>query len=304
MYLSYYHLTHEPFMTSTDPKLFWETKRYVKALTLLEYGILANKGILLLTGEAGIGKTTLVNVLRQNLPQHVIVVSIPHPFRDRVDFFKSLAHGLGMKRGFISKGAFLLHLQDFLLQAHQQTRRVVLIIDEAQQLDPELLEEVRLLSNIELPETKLLNTLLIGPPEFRHQLGRAQHRPLAQRIAIACRLSPLTLEETRHYITHRLSAAGGRPDLFRDAAIKAVFNYTKGNPRRINSICDLALMSGYIKQTAHIKAGTIKECYHQSVSSAEHTSPLIPITALRATPESSEAQGASPEDKSHRYGFS
>ena len=260
MYLSYYNLNEKPFQISTDPKFLWLGEKHKEALAILTYGILDNKGFLLLTGDVGTGKTTIINTLLNNLDDDVIAAHVPDPDLEHLDFFNFIANVFSIDKKFSTKGEFLNHLSKFLHDAYSKNKKVLLIIDEAQRLKPELLEEIRLLSNIERQDTKLLNIFFVGQEEFNKILIEPENRALRQRITINYYIEPLTENETKEYIKHRLNIAGSKRNIFSSSAIGEIFSFSKGFPRLINIICDLALLTGYVKEQKTINELIIKEC--------------------------------------------
>lgn len=262
MYQPFYGLKKKPFQISSDPAFMWLGEKHKEALATLKYGIIDNKGFLLLTGDVGTGKTTLINTLIQSLDDDIICTSVPDPGLEKLDFFNYIGAAFGIDREFSSKGSFLAHFRQFLLQAYDKGKKVLLIIDEAQLLTQELLEEIRLLSNIEKAETKLINIFFIGQNEFNEILNRDQNRAVRQRLTLNYNIDPLTPEETGSYIEHRLRMAGADPgsNIFDNTAKYEVFLYSGGFPRRINVICDHCLLSGYVKEQKKINAAIVKEC--------------------------------------------
>jgi len=261
MYLSYYNLNKKPFQISTDPKFLWIGEKHKEALAILSYGILDNKGFLFLTGDVGTGKTTIINALINNLDDDVIAAHVPDPGLEDFDFFNFIANVFSIDKKFSTKGEFLNHLRKFLNDAYSKNKKVLLIIDEAQRLKSELLEEIRLLSNIERQDTKLLNIFFVGQKEFNNILIEPENRALRQRITINYHIEPLTENETKEYIKHRLNIAGSKRNIFSSSAIGEIFSLSKGFPRLINIICDLALLTGYVKEQKTINELTlIKEC--------------------------------------------
>lgn len=260
MYLPFYQLKHKPFQISTDPRFLWLGDKHEEALATLRYGILDNKGFLLLTGDVGTGKTTLINALLRTLQQNTLVASIRDPALDLIDFFNYTAHVFGMEGNFTSKGSFLVQFERFLLKANSENKKVLLIIDEAQRISQELLEEVRLLSNIEREDSKLLNIFFVGQIEFNEIILRPENRPIRQRITVNYNIPPLTRQETGEYIQHRLKIAGAGVKIFEEEALGEIFSFSKGYPRLINIICDRALLTGFVEESKTITIKHVKEC--------------------------------------------
>ncbi len=260
MYLSHYNFTEKPFQITTDPKFIWLGEKHLEALSTLKYGVLENKGFLLLTGDVGTGKTMLINCLVTKLDIEAIIATVPDPDLEILDFFNSLSDSFKMNKKFKGKGDFIVHLKDFLHKAHAENKNVLLIIDEAQRLNDELLEEIRLLSNIELYNKKLINIFFVGQYEFNDILMRERNRAVRQRITVRYNIDPLTESETGELIMSRLETAGAKGKIFSTSAIHEIYSFSSGYPRLINVICDHALLTGYTKDTKKIDVKIIKEC--------------------------------------------
>jgi len=260
MYLSHYNLTEKPFQINTDPKFLWQGEKHKEALAMLKYGILDNRGFLFLAGDVGTGKTTLINSLISQLGDQIIVAIVPDPSLEKIDFFNFLAVAFNFNRQFNSKGEFLVYFSSFLHKAYINNKRVLLIIDESQKLTSELLEEIRLLSNIEKHDAKLINIFFVGQNEFIDILLRSENRALRQRITINYRIDPLTENETEQYIQRRLKVAGSQKNIFTSKAVHEIFAFSGGYPRLINIVCDHSLLTGYVKGKKAIDAGIVKEC--------------------------------------------
>jgi len=260
MYTEFYKLTDKPFQISSDPSFLWLGEKHREGLATLRYGVLDNRGFLLLTGDVGTGKTTLVNALLKSLGDDVICSFVPDPNLEKLEFYNFIAQGFGMNQEFTTKGSFLIQFAGFLHQAHAENKKVLLIIDESQLLTQELLEEIRLLSNIEKAEAKLLNIFFVGQNEFNAIITKTQNRAVRQRITINYNIETLTLGETKAYVRHRLKVAGTEAMIFSPGALKEIFRCSQGFPRRINVICDHALISGYVKERSIIDGSIINEC--------------------------------------------
>jgi general secretion pathway protein A len=260
MYLTHFGLKRKPFDISPDPDFLWLGEKHREGLAILKYGILENKGFLLITGEVGTGKTALIRSIEREIDAHAIVVTIPDPGMSLMDFYNFLASELKMERGFNNKGEFLVRFKRLLIEAFSAYKRVLLIIDESQRLDHNLLEEIRLLSNIDLGGKVLINIFFVGQSEFRALLAKEENRSVRQRITVSYHIAPLSQAETHQYIQHRLSVAGATREIITPDAGKIVYHYSRGFPRLINIICDHALMSGYSLGAETVGPSIIKEC--------------------------------------------
>ena len=260
MYLSYYHLHHMPFQISPDPRFFWRGEKHKEALAVLKYGVLNNQGFLLLTGDVGTGKTTLINTLLNSLDSETVVINISDPRLDKLDFFKVVSHSLGLDTKLRTKFDFITTFGDFLNRTHDSGKRVLLIVDEAHKLSLDSLEEIRLLSNIERQDTKLLNIFFIGQDEFNDTITRPECRALRQRVTVVHHIEPLNEKETEQYVTYRLGVAGTRRGVFTDRALKEIYRFSRGYPRLINVVCDRALLAGYTDELQTIPPKVVREC--------------------------------------------
>ena len=260
MYLSHYNLAEKPFQISTDPKFLWLGEKHREALAVLKYSIINNQGFVLLTGDVGTGKTTLINALMNTLGEEIIVATLLDPGMGKDDFFSYIGRAFQLPQAFSSKGEFLHSFSSFLNRAHAEQKKVLLIIDESQRLSQELLEEIRLLSNIEKQSTKLINIFFVGQIEFNSIILEPKNSALRQRISVNYDLKPLSAKETGKYIHHRLKVAGGAKPLFNAAAVREVFRFSNGYPRLINIICDRALVTGFISESRKIGPKIIREC--------------------------------------------
>jgi len=260
MYRSFYNLKEKPFQITTDSRFLWLGEKHKEAFATLKYGILDDKGFLLLTGDVGTGKTTLINALINTLSSKVILAKIPDPKLDEMDFYRLIANEFSIKKPFNTKGEFLLLFTEFLEKAYTAGKQVVLIADEAQRLSPELLEDIRHLSNIEKEHVKLLNIFFVGQVEFNNILLEKRNRAIRQRITIHYTLGALNEQETGEYIRHRLQVAGASDEIFSTDAVHEVFKFSGGAPRLINIICDRAMLTGFVESKKKIDAAVIAEC--------------------------------------------
>jgi len=260
MYLSFFELDKKPFQINVDPRFLWMGEKHREALAMLRYGILDNRGFIMLTGDVGTGKTTLVNALISSLGEDVVVANITNPGLKRIEFLNHLGGAFDIGRTFSGKGEFLTIFQSFLKKCHLDGKQVLLIVDEAQQLTRNMLEEIRLLSNIELQNVKLLNIFFVGQDEFSEILDRHENRALRQRMTLQYHLEPLSEKETGELIRHRLKVAGTEKTIFTKNAILEIHAFSEGYPRLINIICDHAMLAGYVSHKKRIDAPEIIGC--------------------------------------------
>jgi len=260
MYLSHYNLKEKPFQISTDPKFIWFGEKHQEALAVLEYGVIDNKGFLLITGDVGTGKTSLINALLKRLGNDVVVANITNPILEELDFFNIVANEFKINKHFSNKSEFLIHFSRFLNDCYTKKKKVILVIDEAHKLDQDLLEQIRLFSNIERQDTKLINIFFVGQNEFIDIISSHRNRALRQRISINYHLEPLRESEVKAYILHRLNVSGLKENIFNDHSISEIISFSNGYPRLINIICDHALLTGFVKEVKTIDEEIIKEC--------------------------------------------
>lgn len=260
MYNSFYNLKTKPFQISSDPSFIWLGENHKEALATLKYGVLDNKGFLLLTGDVGTGKTTLINTLISSLSEQVIFASVPDPRLEKIDFLNYIADSFGIDQDFTSKGKFIVAFSHFLRTAYEQDKSVLLVIDEAQLLTQELLEEIRLLSNINIENSTILNIFFVGQNEFNEVINRPENRAVLHRLTLNYNLEPLNLEQTREYIKHRLKVSGTTEEIFSPSATKEIYRYSEGLPRRINVICDHCLITGYVAEKKVIADKDVINC--------------------------------------------
>ncbi len=261
MYTSFFGLSEKPFAITPDPRYLYLSERHAEALAHLLYGINESGGFIQLTGEVGTGKTTVVRTLLSRIPQHADVAVILNPRVTPAEFLLTICEELGVALAPESRQSvkdIIDALNRRLLAAHAQGRRVIVIVDEAQNLAADVLEQVRLLTNLETPTQKLLQIILIGQPELRDLLARNELRQLAQRITGRYHLNPLLREETRGYIRHRLKVAGASGEIFQPAALDEIHRVSGGIPRIINVTCDRALLGAYTTETRSIDAALVR----------------------------------------------
>jgi general secretion pathway protein A len=259
MYLSFFGLNEKPFAITPDPRYLYLSERHAEALAHLLYGINEAGGFVQLTGEVGTGKTTIVRSLLAQTPKNAEIALILNPRMTAPEFLLTICEeiGIGVPDSSMESLKDLVDiLSHYLLRAHSAGRRVVLVVDEAQNLAPAVLEQVRLLTNLETNTQKLLQIILIGQPELRELLGRNELRQLAQRITGRYHLHPLSRDETVAYVRHRLRVAGSTTDIFSGAALSEIYRLSVGVPRVINVICDRALLGAY-SMDRHRVTGTL-----------------------------------------------
>jgi len=261
MYHRFYGLSENPFNVNPDPRYLYVTEHIQEALACLQYGIENRKGFILLSGEGGTGKTTLLNRLLENLRQQGIASAFIFNSRlNTIQFLDFMLADFGLPTEPRVKSQMLMRLNHWLLERYRMGGTTVLIVDEAQNLSLEVLEEIRLLTNLETSSEKLLQIVLAGQPELEQKLGRPQVRQLRQRITLRGKTFPLAQEETQLYIHERLRVAGwdGR-HIFSREAVDAIYRYSGGIPRVVNLLCEHALIIGYATQQAVVKPETIIE---------------------------------------------
>jgi len=278
MYKNFFGLRVAPFNVNPDPRFLYLTQGVREALASLSYGIYNRKGIVLLTGEVGTGKTTIINKLLEWLHRvHFSTAFVFNPRLSIADFFDVMMADFGIASDSREKGLRLLRLNEWLLARHRTGQSAVLIVDEAQGLSTELLEELRLLTNVETFSQKLLQIVLCGQPELDTKLKDPQLRQLRQRIMVRCNTHPLNLLETHAYINERLRRAGanGAP-IFSNEAIESIARYSCGIPRVVNLLCEHALIGAFADQQKLVSAATVRAVAEEFELDA--------IPALPATP--------------------
>ena len=260
MYLTFYGLTAKPFNATPDPRFLYMSAAHREALAQLQYGVQERKGFIVLTGPVGTGKTTLLHALRQRLDRATAVSFVVHSTLPFDGILEYVLEDLGIAKGAESQAQRLIALHSFLIDRERTGERTVLVLDEAQNLDPATLEQVRLLSNFESSTSKLLQILLVGQPELKTKLRLPELQQLKQRIGLRCQIPPLTRDETREYIRTRLRIAGARDlGLFSDPAVDGIADYSGGIPRLINMVCDHCLLFGYADQKHRIDRHTVTQ---------------------------------------------
>jgi general secretion pathway protein A len=250
MYGSFYGFRVKPFQLKPDPNFFFGSKGHKRAMAYLEYGLSQGEGFIVITGEVGAGKTTLVRHLFRKLDsEKILPAQIVNTDLDSGDTLKMVAAAFGLPYENCGKASLLIGLEQFFRQCDQQGKRALLVVDEAQNLSPRTVEELRMLSNFQTDDRPLLQTFLLGQPEFRETLLSRDMQQLRQRVIATYHLGPMDLAETQSYIEHRLTTAGwqGNPS-FDEDAFAAIHDYTAGIPRKINNLCDRLLLMGYLEK--------------------------------------------------------
>lgn len=258
MYLEYYGLTEAPFDITPNPRFLFYSTKHREAFNHLLYGIRERKGFVQLTGEVGAGKTTLCRAMLEKLNGHYSTALILNPVMSANELMQAIAMEYGLPVTGLDRLNTVNVINGFLLHQVERGKDTVLIIDEAQDLTDDLLEQVRLLSNLETDNRKLLQIVLLGQPELRDRLNAHRLRQLRQRITVRYHLRPLSRFEVSHYIQHRLDVSGAKgAPYFTRPALWRVFRYSGGIPRLVNAVCDKALLAGFVRQTDRINFSMI-----------------------------------------------
>lgn len=272
MYTSFFGLNEKPFSITPDPRYLYMSARHTEALAHLVYGITESGGFIQLTGEVGTGKTTLIRGLLQQLPENADIALVLNPQLSRSEFLSVILEELGIPPVENPESIKELHsaLNIYLLENHSRGRRTVLIVDEAQNLAIDVLEQIRLLTNLETAKTKLLQITLIGQPELRQVLSRNDLRQLAQRITGRYHLEPLSKKDTSEYIQHRIAVAGGNGAIISPAACREAFKLSHGVPRIINVICDRALLGAYTQEELVVTPALMRQAAREIYDNGQH----------------------------------
>jgi len=261
MYLAHYGLKAFPFNITANPDFFYESRSHEDALSTLLYGISERKGIMSLTGEVGTGKTTVCKALLNRLSGKAKTSLILNPFFNQNQLLEAALQDFGvMPIGAKSKLALVNQLNSFLIESNASGVAAVLVIDEAQNLSTQQLEQIRLLSNLETAQDKLLQVVLSGQPELEQKLAKHNLRQLKQRIAIKCSLSPLKKDEIEQYVRHRLDKAGKTDLEITAQSFDTIFSFSEGIPRLVNTLCDRAMLCGFAKGTKQLTHEIFTEC--------------------------------------------
>jgi general secretion pathway protein A len=311
MYRKFYGLARNPFEISPDPYFFYPTPRHNEALANLNYGVQRRKGVVVVTGEVGTGKTLLVRCLLDSLNRNQIAFAyVFNPRLSVPDFLRYVLTDLRLPMNGRTKSEMLAHLNSYLIARFRRGTTAVLVVDEAQLLSWELLEEIRLLTNLETSQQKLLQIVLVGQPELDRRLDSPHLRQLKQRVGLRCSLEPLGLDEVRGYILRRLELGGANShggSIFTDAAISTIHKFSRGIPRLVNTLCENSLVSGYARQAKQITEDIVQEvaadfrldvpCIVQTAESEDSESRKRALKALFRMIEDLDGAAEKPNDE-------
>ncbi len=272
MYKEYFGLKEDPFSIAPDPQFLYMSSRHREALAHLIYGMKADSGFVLLTGEVGTGKTTVCRCLLGQIPDKSEIAFILNPKLSVVELLATICDelGIGYPAGNQSVKVFIDQINLYLLKAHAEGKRTVLIIDEAQNLSIDVLEQIRLLTNLETDKRKLLQVVMLGQPELNHLLNQPELRQLSQRVTARYHLEPLSKHELQGYLSHRLAVAGVERPLFPEKTIGKLYSLTGGVPRLINLLCDRALLGAYVKEENIISPALLTEAASEVFGEKRH----------------------------------
>jgi len=284
MFLDFFGIDKNPFSNTPDPEFLFMSPRHKEALAHLIYGVEGNSGFVLLTGEVGTGKTTLCRYLADNVPDNVELALCINPRLTEVELLASICDDMGIENPGSRYSAKELtdSINRHLLDVHAKGGRAVLVIDEAQNLGFNRLEQVRLLTNLETADTKLLQIILIGQPELRDMVDQPELRQLSQRITARYHLEPMTPSEVREYIAHRLAVAGLPNGIFASSAMSVINEHTRGIPRLINSICERSLLGAYVAGTSTIDAKLARAAAVEVLGESQMAKPRSLLPAIGA----------------------
>jgi putative secretion ATPase (PEP-CTERM system associated) len=271
MYEAFYGLSSKPFQLSPDPNFYFGSKQHRRAKAYLDYGVLRNDDFIVITGEIGAGKTTLLRGLLDSLNRNNVVIgNLVTTQLDAEDTLRLVGAAFGVRVKDLPKSELLMTLEAFFVSQVSQGRRCLLVVDEAQNLSTRAVEELRMLSNFQFGNQSLLQTFLVGQPEFRNILQRPEMEQFRQRVAATCHIGPLDEGETKGYIEHRLKCAGstGKPT-FDVEVFPAIYQATQGIPRRINTLCDRLLLLGFMAGRAHLTLEDVQEVLRDMAQESE-----------------------------------
>ncbi len=303
MYEAFYGLSTKPFQLSPDPSFYFGSKQHRRAKAYLDYGVLRNDGFIVITGEVGAGKTTLLRGLLETLNKDQVVLgNIVTTQLDAEDTLRMVGSAFGVRVKDLPKSEVLMTLEAYFVSQASQGRRCLLIVDEAQNLSSRAVEELRMLSNFQFGNQSLLQTFVVGQPEFRQILQRPEMEQFRQRVAATCHIGPLDEEETQRYIEHRLKCAGGTDKpTFDSEAFLVLHRASSGIPRRINTLCDRLLLLGFMQGKVHLELADVNEVLKDLGSEAALPPPSRPVSLSGS--EASDSQLDLDVDLSHPQGL-
>ncbi|MDI6750910.1 MAG: XrtA/PEP-CTERM system-associated ATPase [Pseudomonadota bacterium] len=295
MYEAFYGLKVKPFQLNPDPAFYFDSKQHRRAKAYLEYGLHQNEGFIVVTGEIGAGKTTIVRGLLDALDKDkVVAAQIVSTQLDADDILRMVAAAFGVRFKDLAKADLILALEAFFVEITRRGKRCLLIVDEAQNLTPRAVEELRMLSNFQFESHALLQSFLVGQPEFRAIMLSPQMEQLRQRVIAACHVGPLSAAETRDYIYHRLRCAGSKGEpKFDDAAHQAIYEASGGIPRRINALCDRLLLLGFLNDKKLFGKEDVQEVVNEM--GGQIGAGAKPTTAALLAPQALEGDFATAE---------
>jgi len=298
MYEAFYGLKNKPFQLNPDPSFYFGSKQHRRAKAYLDYGVSRNEGFIVITGEIGAGKTTLLRALIDGLHgSNVVVGHLVTTQLGAEDTLRMVGASFGFKVKDVPKSELLITLEAFLISQTTKGKRCLLIVDEAQNLTPRAVEELRMLSNFQYGNQALMQSFLVGQPEFREILQRPEMEQFRQRVAATCHIGPLDLDETQHYIEHRLKCAGATDKpRFSPEAFEAIYKASGGIPRRINSVCDRVLLAGFLAGKTHLELSDVDEVVKEFAQEAAVPARRVsaPVGAVASDSMPGELAGAGP----------
>ena len=304
MYEDFYGLSSKPFQLNPDHTFYFDSKQHRRAKAYLDYGVMRNEGFIVITGEVGAGKTTLLSGLLDRLNRsNVVVGQLVTTQLDAEDTLRMVGAAFGFNVKGVSKSELLITLEAFLISQASRGKRCLLIVDEAQNLSARAVEELRMLSNYQLGTQSLLQSFLVGQPEFREILQRPEMKQFRQRVAASCHIGPLDTEDTQHYVEHRLKCAGATDKpTFDPATFEAIFNASQGIPRRINTLCDRLLLTGYLAGKSHLTAQDVSEVeeeFAKEMGAANSSAALVAgMNGSHAAPPAADGAGIALDPRS------
>ncbi len=291
MYEAFFGLRGKPFQLNPDPDFFFGSRGHKRAMAYLDYGLHQGEGFIVITGEVGAGKTTLLRNLLRRIPSETVsAAQIVSTQVDADDLLRLVAAGFGIDHAQLDKSTLLTRLEDHFRTLHADGRRALLIVDEAQNLTPRAVEELRMLSNFQIGPHSLVQSFLVGQPEFRDIMQRPEMRQLRQRVIASYHLGPLSAPETQAYVEHRLRHVGWADDPQFDAgAFERIHEHTGGVPRRINTLCDRVLLATFLGESHRITAADIDEVAAELIDELGFAGPNVPLPQPPGGPEHSAA---------------